>query len=294
MSYMLIPLWFQFFWLFSLGSVIGSFLGVVSYRFHTGHSLGGSSHCESCANDLAWYELVPVVSYLVLRGRCHTCGSFITIRHFLIEILTGFLFMAAGFYIVDWRYLFLSLVLISVLIVIFAYDIKHMIIPDELIIVLSVLSLVLFAYQYYGNYTWAAVFWALAGAAVASGFYGLIWLLSGGKAMGFGDVKLALPLGFIVGPVGAFSMIIFSFWIGAVCSLLIMFWPSIKDVFKSLLRLLHLGYSNSLVEKKARYLTMKSEVPFAPFIAAAFLLTFLVKINVLELTNYVFTWFTKI
>jgi len=78
---------------FGFGIIIGSFLNVYLYRFHTGKSLSGSSHCLSCATPLKFYELVPLFSYLFLRGRCRTCSSLVPSRYFLVELLTGILFV---------------------------------------------------------------------------------------------------------------------------------------------------------------------------------------------------------
>jgi len=288
---MLIPIWLFLLWLFFLGGIIGSFLGVVSYRLHTNHSLGGSSHCESCKHDLAWYELVPIVSYLALRGRCHACSSLIPRRHFLIELLTASLFAFVGFFISDLVALGFSLVIVSVLVVIFAYDIRHLIIPDELIYTLLVLAVAVFLCEHSHSFVWSDSISPLLGAGLAAGFYGLLWYLSGGRAMGFGDVKLALPLGFMLGPGGAMSMLVFSFWIGALVSLVVMFWPPLVKLLSRLLSKVGRGYSNLSVEKTGKYLTMKSEVPFAPFLSAAFLLVYVTQIDVLSLTNYVLNWF---
>jgi len=91
----LVPLWWWVVTAFGFGVIIGSFLNVLIYRFHTGKSLSGHSHCLSCGTRLCWFELLPLVSYLGLRGRCRTCGCRIPNRYFLVEFATGMAFVGA-------------------------------------------------------------------------------------------------------------------------------------------------------------------------------------------------------
>ena len=118
---------------FVFGVIIGSFLNVYIYRLHTGKSLMGSSHCLSCGTDLKPYELVPLFSYLALLGKCRTCRSYIPNRYFLVEILTGALFVGVVLTVADVVTMLHTLFFVSVLVVIAVYDIYHMIIPDELV-----------------------------------------------------------------------------------------------------------------------------------------------------------------
>ncbi len=270
----LIPFfWWQIF-AFLLGVIIGSFLNVYIYRFNTGKSLGGHSHCLSCGVRLTWYELFPMVSYVVLRGSCRTCGCKIPSRYFWVELLTGFLFMLSVGVVGSLVELLLLWTVVSVLIVITVYDLYHFIIPDKLTIVLTILTgLSLLLAVFKGTHTPTEASIAVLAALGGAGFFLFLWLISKGKWLGFGDVKLAVPLGILVGASSVFSFIVLSFWIGAIVSLMYLAYQR-WERGKTGLRLL------------SRELTMKSAVPFAPFLVASALLVFFAHINVLSFFHF--------
>lgn len=259
---------------FILGAVIGSFLNVVILRLHTGRSLNDRSHCATCGTALSWYELVPLLSYAALLGRCRSCGARISPQYFLVELATGTAFalvFLAGF---DAVTLILSLLAVSVLIVIAGYDLKHLIIPDEAVALLAALAFALLGYEaWLSEDLWHALEGLLASACAFLFFAGL-WYFSGGRWLGFGDAKLAIPLGMLVGLSGVFSLIVFSFWIGAAVSLCILGIQALVSRGQSRLPFL-----------RAR-LRMKSEVPFAPFLILSFLLVYLYGANALHLMMY--------
>jgi len=265
----LVPITYWLVITFIFGVVIGSFLNVYVYRFHTGKSLMGSSHCLSCAKSLRWYELFPLFSYIGLRGRCRTCGAYIPSRYFWVELVTGLLFAAvvlAGADMVLWPLLFL---LVATLVVITVYDIKHMIIAHEFVWVLVAIAMGLIGYGYYqAPDWWLLVSHAIAGL-VAGLFFFCLWWYSSGRWIGLGDAKLAVPLGMMVGLYGVFSMIVLSFWVGTILTLCYMGYQRYQR--RGQLRLPFLR----------QQLTMKSEVPFAPFLIVGFLLVFLGRIDVL-------------
>ncbi len=276
----LLPLWYQYSVIIIFGLIIGSFLNVIIYRYHTGKSLNGHSHCMSCGHQLRWYELFPLVSYMGLRGRCRECRCRIPSRYFWVELLTAGLFalMLQTFSI--GGLFFFSLVLIAVLIVITVYDIYHLIIPNELVGVLSVLALGYYVLLYGFNWNTNIVLSHIAGALGAFIFYGSLWLVSKGRWIGFGDAKLAIPLGFMLGASASFSFVVLSFWVGAVLSVLLMCipvgWHKVQNCC-----------AKNRVANYTKSFTMKSEVPFAPFIIIAFLLVFLYQIDVLQMTSLV-------
>ncbi len=270
---LLLPSWYVYLLVTVLGLIVGSFLNVVIYRFHTGKSLNGNSHCLSCGGKLRWYELFPVVSYLALRGRCRQCGSFIPVRYVLVEMLTAGLFLLA--FIVTpltWA-LLIWWALIAVLVVVLMYDLYHLIIPDELVLVLCVLAVVLFLVEVPSSLYGQGVFLSISAAVGAFLFYGGLWFVSKGRWIGFGDAKLAIPLAFIIGPVDTFSFVVLSFWVGALVS----------GVLLGVQSLLKRGQHR--LSKYGLAITMKSEVPFAPFIIAAFVLVSLLHIDILVYTE---------
>lgn len=260
----------------SFGVIIGSFLNVCIYRFHTGKSLTGSSHCLSCARTLAWYELIPVLSYVVLRGRCRTCRSRVPSRYLWVELSTAVLFAWVAYSVADVLLWPLLLVLMAVLMMVLVYDVYHLIIPHAFVWALTVLALLHEGYRLYSGGTLVATGWALVGVVGAFAFFAGLWWYSGGRWIGLGDAKLVAPLALMVGGSGVFSMVVLSFWVGTVVSL-------------SLLGLQYvLRRGQGHLRFMASPLTIKSEVPFAPFLIAGFLLVYLGGVNVLSLFSYAF------
>lgn len=264
---------------FMLGVIVGSFLNVFIYRFHTGRSLSGHSHCLSCQMELRWYELVPLVSYVTLRGRCRSCGSYIPPRYFLVELATGCVFVLSASYFETVWWQLSSALFLAVLICITVYDLYHTIIPDELTIALLVMAIMMVGIEAYIFGFWANILAVgtsalLSGVAAAGPFF-FLWVISKGRWIGLGDAKLAAPLGMVVGLEAVFSFIVLSFWIGAVISLVLIGLQHILMRGQMSLRIF------------GRPLTMKSEVPFAPFLILSFIITFFMDANVLSLLNYV-------
>jgi leader peptidase (prepilin peptidase)/N-methyltransferase len=270
-----LPVWQLAIVAFGLGVIIGSFLNVYIYRFHTGKSLAGSSHCLSCGKPLSWYDLFPLLSYLGLRGRCRRCGCKIPIRYFIVELTTGLLFAGALSVTTDVYILLLLWLLFSVMVVITVYDYYHFIIPDSLTLTLLAVTSVLIGYQWYisdGSLNDIAI--RISAALAGSAFFLVLWLISKGAWLGFGDVKLAVPLGLLVGSSQVFSFVVLSFWIGAAVSLSILAIAWLFERGKRHLQLPELG------------LTMKSAVPFAPFMVASSLVIIFTHFNALALFSF--------
>lgn len=219
--------------LFVFGAIVGSFLNVVALRWNTGINLGGRSACATCQKPLVWWELFPVLGFFFVRGRCSSCKSKISWQYPLIEILTGAIFASLWSLTgVSLTIYGLSVLVFFLYIVILIYDARHKIIPDPLVLAAIGLGILLRLIVHASISDW------LAGPILFS-FFALIWLLSKGRAMGFGDAKLALSIGLLLGLPLGLSAVVLAFWIGTV-------------------------YSLFLIGRKG--LTMKSEVPFAPFL----------------------------
>ncbi|MDB5255142.1 MAG: prepilin peptidase [Candidatus Nomurabacteria bacterium] len=234
--------------IFLFGLIIGSFLNVVILRLNTGRSVAqGRSKCARCNNPLSWYELIPVFSFLGLRGKCKSCKDPISFQYPLVELVTAITFtiiytnviLGYGFTTLAAIVFVFSIIVASLLIVIFAYDIRHMIIPDTTVYLFIAMALLSIAWRTFTIPDFSAGIAIFNGVLVALPFF-LLWAISKGKAMGFGDVKLALGIGWLLGLVGGFSALLFSFWIGGIVALFI------------------LGLS--------RKYSMRSEIPFAPFL----------------------------
>ncbi len=252
------------------GLIIGSFLNVVIYRLHTGRSLNDRSHCLSCGRQLEWYELFPIVSYLVLRGRCRSCHSFIPYRYALVELLTAGAFVAAYVSSSDWISFALFAALLSVLITGLVYDLYHMIIPDEISYGAAALAVVIVSWQTLSGGGVSTVIEAALGAVAAFLVYASLWYFSRGRAFGFGDAKLAVSLGALVGIGGVFSLVVLSFWIGAVVGVSLI----LQQRFALNITSRNRGYKR---------VTMKSEVPFAPFLIFSFVIVYFFNGDVLML-----------
>ncbi len=247
---------------FTLGLIIGSFLNVVILRLNTARSLGGRSACMSCQRNLEWYELVPFVSFIALRGRCRSCKTKISIQYPLVELLAGALFAllylrfsslggpALGgqvffSFLLPYAYYALGFCL---LLVIAVYDLRHKIIPDRLVAGFGVLSLAgLFVFvPAPGNTIFAGIFLALP--------FLCLWLLSRGAWIGLGDAKLVLGIGWFLGFAEALSAIMLAFWSGALIGV-------------------------ALIVYQRKSIGLKTEIPFAPFLVLGAFLAFIFSLH---------------
>lgn len=270
------PEWFFIFVVALFGLIIGSFLNVVIYRFHTNRSLNDRSHCLSCGTTLKWYELFPLLSYLALRGRCSSCQSFIPYRYALVEVLTAATFILAYLSTPHVVIFVLLAVFMSMLVVVLVYDLYHMIIPDELSLSLATLALAITGYESWLSSDLAGLGPALLSAFIAFSFFFSLWLFSGGRWLGLGDAKLAVSLGLLVGIGGVFSLLVLSFWTGALISVLMILFQKF-NLHKSL------GFGSTHRVK------MKSEVPFAPFLIFSFVIVYFLNANVLTFIESIFS-----
>lgn len=255
-------------------------MNVVILRTHTARSLGGNSHCMSCGHRLHAVDLIPILSYLGLLGRCRHCGARVSPRYLMVELATGLLFMFVFSLGLDTISTVLTLLFLSILLIIFVYDLEHLIIPDEYVIALTVLALVIVSWT--GSTFALPPLIDLAAPALTFGFLGGLWKVSNGEWIGLGDAKLSVPLALMVGLVASFSLIVYAFWIGAVISVSLL----------ALERLLSRG------KHRLRFfgvpLTMKAEVPFAPFLIGSFLLVTYAHADVFMLTDAVLAYLTAL
>jgi len=222
----------------------------VIYRLDKKESpLEGRSFCPHCRHKLSWSDLIPVFSFFILKGKCRYCQKKISWQYPLVEIATGslFVFIAHQQLISNQPLLILQLLFLLIfvcfLIVIFVYDLKHYLIPDKVIYPAIVLA---FVYQIFqvlkfglSNLNFTSLLYALFSASLASAFFLSIFLVSKGKWLGFGDVKLVFFLGLLLGFPNILIALFLAFLIGAI-----------------------IGIGLIVLRKK----TLKSEVPFAPFL----------------------------
>ena len=214
---------------FVFGAVIGSFLNVVSLRFNTGLGLNGRSMCMSCGKTLTWKELVPILSFLIQKGRCAKCHAKISWQYPAVEAVTGVLFALIAWNFVEsgisWPHFISALIYLiasCILVVIAAYDIRHKIIPDSLSYSFSALAL---ASVFFGgvSFVHAPHLWTLLAGPILALPFALLWIVSKGKWIGLGDAKLVLGIGWLLGMNGGVNALILAFWTGAAVSVLWMY-----------------------------------------------------------------------
>lgn len=228
--------------IFIFALIIGSFLNVCIYRIPRSESIAfPGSHCTACGNPIKSYDLIPVISFLLLRGKCRMCKESISIRYPLVELLTAVLITFQA-----WRYgitaeFFYFAAMTSILIIITMIDLDRQIIPDGLIIALGILgAMYLFTVQL-PQYGARSLLQNAIGFAVGGLFFLLIAVVSNG-GMGGGDIKLMAVLGLWFGWQKLLALMLVTFISGAVISIILL-----------LLKI-----------KK-----MKDGIPFGPFIAFA-------------------------
>jgi len=265
-----------FIFVFVIGASIGSFLNVVVARYNTGLTLSGRSQCMFCGHTLSWYELVPIVSFVIQGGRCRSCKGKISWRYPTVEIITGIVFVLVFIRSVQTIYpisvhsfvLGINLFAASTLMAIAAYDMKHKIIPDFFVYTFIATA---FLAMVATNLTTSDVVSLVDVAAGPLLFlpFASLWFFSRGRWMGFGDAKLAWGIGWFLGLSNGIVAIVFAFWIGAVASLLLL----------GIGRVVGLAYAG-------KQFTMKSEVPFGPFLILGLLVVWFFQIGVMDLISF--------
>jgi prepilin signal peptidase PulO-like enzyme (type II secretory pathway) len=180
--------------LFAFGAVFGSFLNVVILRHLSGESLMGRSHCVHCKKTLVWYELIPVVSFSLQAARCRSCGESISAQYPIVELAAG---LAAMLLFPN----VLAYIAFLILLVLFVIDLKSYFLPDFFVLLLTIVVLLT------GSVS-------LSGLLVGSGFLFFLWVITSGEGIGFGDVKLMIPLGLLFGSSATMLLLALAFMFG--------------------------------------------------------------------------------
>ncbi|MEK7631222.1 MAG: prepilin peptidase [Patescibacteria group bacterium] len=239
--------------LFIIGLALGSFLNVVILRLNTGENLRGRSRCFSCLRRLEWHDMVPIASYMAIRGRCRSCGSGISIQYPLVELAAAFLTVGAAYTMFgtsipqELMRIAQYILVVKFLLILLAasvYDLRHKIIPDQLSLLLVISAVLLegsIVWQQHPFYIGDGfLFYDIAAGLGAFTFFAGIWFISKGEWMGFGDAKIAFPIGLFLGFPNIVYALLAAFWSGAIIGVAL------------------------LVSKR---MGRKSEIPFAPFLA---------------------------
>ncbi len=181
--------------IFIFGLCVGSFLNVLIYRLPRSLPLTGRSFCPKCKKKISWYDNIPLVSFILLRGKCRSCHSPISIQYPLVEISTALLFLLVYYYFhTGLWFMVYGLWLMSALLVIFVADFRYQVVPDQ---ITYPTTIIVFLFQFISNQssTINHVFSAL-GAGL---FFLSLHLLTRRRGMGMGDVKLAFLMGLVLG-----------------------------------------------------------------------------------------------
>ncbi len=219
--------------LFILGAIIGSFLSVVILRSIAGEGwVAGRSRCDTCRNTIAWYDNIPILSFLILRGKCRYCKEPILPLHPMVEVLTGVLFVWwywGGFIFFQLTQTPLSvlqplfwLAVGLLLIYLFIIDLNYMLLPDRPVYALfGVAVLYRIALVASGIMQTNDLYLAIIAAFLSFVFFFSLWFFTKGKGMGFGDVKLVVPLALLLGAQKMLICLFLAFVIGAVVGVIL-------------------------------------------------------------------------
>ena len=245
---------------FVFGSVLGSFYHVLATRLSKGLSIiSPPSHCENCNHKLNWYELIPIVSYIIQGGKCRECKKKLSISYLLIEICTGILF-AVCFHVFDFTLeLLIALIFVSSLVIIIISDIEYMIILDEVLVfsIFAIIIIDIFSIGFYET--------SLKVLAGIGSFLTMLLIKKVGdvifkqESLGGGDIKLMFLVGLVIGYPMAVSNIFLATFIAFPIALFL------------------------LISKKDNI------IPFGPFLSMAAIILFVWGLNFTDIINYIIT-----
>ena len=267
----LMPFWYVM--SFILGTCIGSFLNVVIYRVPAEMSLSTpASHCPKCKKDIPWYLNIPLMSWLLLRGKCANCGCSIPIRYFLVELLVGILFLLVFAKVIFCHepieilivYFGLTMLVVTTVFI----DLEHQIIPDKTTYPAMILGLVAaaaFPVIWNTGSHWRALLQSAICFAASGGLLALFAII-GSKifkrdALGWGDVKYIAAIGACLGGRAAYFTLLFGALSGSIVGIVLM-----------------------AVKKK----DFKGAIPFGPFLASGTYLWILFDNEIIKLFRIIF------
>lgn len=254
---------------FIFGSAIGSFVNVIADRLYVAPILTGRSKCLSCSKTLAWFDLIPIISFLHHGGKCRNCKTRLGYEHLIVEALYGILFVSFYFIFIIPRGLTLAslgwfafyTVFFVTLGVVALYDIKHKVIPSLFLVLFLIQCLIVLVIRYFDE----GSLLILLDPFIVSLPFLILFLVSRGVWLGFGDVLMYMGVGAFFGASQGITVLLISLWSGALVGLYI------------------------LISQKLK-LGSKKELPFVPFIVLAIIFVLFTDINldnILSLFNYV-------
>lgn len=254
---------------FVFGSAIGSFVNVVATRLYVAPILTGRSKCLSCSKVLAWFDLIPILSFIHHGGKCRNCKTRLGYDHLIVETFYGILFVLfyfifivpRGLTLVSLEWFVFYTVLFVTLGVVALYDIKHKVIPAQFLLLFLVQSILILIMRYTEDGSLLVLF----DPFIVSLPFLILFLISRGAWLGFGDVLMYMGVGAFLGLSQGLAVLLISLWSGALVGIYIFISQKLK-------------------------LGSKKELPFVPFIVFAFIVVLFTGIdlnNIIDLFKYV-------
>ncbi len=257
---------FEIIIVFILGLVLGSFANVCIYRMPRNMSIvKPNSHCTNCNSFVKWYDNIPILSYIILKGKCRNCGSKISLRYPFIELSCGFLFLSMLF-LFGFSYILIPFcLLVFCLLVITVIDFDFQIIPDEISFFLIILGLLISAFNIMlGDTILNRMINSFLGLIAGGGSLFVVAIIGkwifGKDAMGGGDIKIMAGVGTFIG----WDKVLFSIFIACL-----------------------LGSIVGILMILSKKIGKKQEIPFGPYLAiSSFTVLFLP--SPATIINYIF------
>jgi leader peptidase (prepilin peptidase)/N-methyltransferase len=258
---------------FLLGAIVGSFLNATVYRVKNKEDFVKSrSKCINCKHVLSPLDLIPILSYIFLRGKCRYCKEKIHLRYLIFELITGlvfllyFNFLSFNYFVSNSIFVYINIIFYLLVICVFLYiglyDFFYYEISDRLVLYSSILVFIYFLVAYYSGYiSLNIIINHIFTAIIAAGIFLLIILLTKGEGMGGGDMKLVFLMGIVLGYPVILYVLFFAFVIGAVIGLVLV-----------------------MIKNK----TLKSSIPFAPFLSSSLILYIIFSVYILRFISYLF------
>ena len=197
------------------GLIYGSFLNVLLWRLPEQQGIGGRSHCRTCQHQLVWSDIIPLVSFIILRGKCRYCHTRIHVRYPLVELAVAV--VLGTFFAIQAPMLSLETVItifgLLIMVSLFFFDLFYLILPDVLIFPAIGIYLI------YDLLTMPSPLPYFLTALLLASFFAILYAVSKGKSLGFGDVKLVFLLGLIFGYPLGFITIVLGIWLAALVAI---------------------------------------------------------------------------
>lgn len=249
---------------FILGASIGSFVNVIATRLHVAKVISSRSKCLSCGEALRAFDLIPVISYLFLRGKCRYCKSSYGIENIYVEVVYGILYVLLYHFVIMGQMINIPTILWFIyysaffitLGVIALYDMRHTYIPLYYLALYCVVTLIMLYIRYIYDPTLVTL---LSPVIVALPFL-MLWIVSRGRWLGFGDVVLFAGVGAFLGVAQGLAVLLVSVWLGAIVGVMFYIYRR-KDISQS------------------------TAIPFVPFIVISFLIVLFTDIDIFSIAS---------